>query len=139
MSAGDAHECRVKPNLRGLLQQLLDLRQGLGGGVLVQNDPDVGDTLLHALNALLVRSTDSADFQRVDLVDKAVCLVCQLTNDVVPLGEALVAAPALGEGSRVSTSTGVTAWTGNTFRTDALTVASVALGRSRPPGVAVAG
>lgn len=55
------------------------------------------------------------------------CLIGQLTNDVVPLGEALVAPTAVREGPREPTSTYITAWTRNTVHADAVTAAFVAL------------
>lgn len=125
-------------NSRGLSQQLLDLRQRLRGGILVEKGSDVGHTLLHPLHALLVRSADSAHLERVDLVDQAVRLVRQLTDDAVPLGEALVAAPAVGEGSGVSAGADVAARTRHTLHARALAAAFVTLRLGGPARVAVA-
>lgn len=106
---------------------MLDLGQWLRSRVLVQEDPDVGRALLHAVNGLLVWSTDSASFNGVDLVDEAVRLIGQLTNNVVPLSEALVAAVAVREGSRESTGADITARSGHTVNTDTVTADFVTL------------
>lgn len=43
---------------------------------MVQNDSDVSNALLHAVNRLPVWSADSTDFDGIDLVDEAVRLIC---------------------------------------------------------------
>lgn len=108
--------CNPNPNLtvnvilRGLLQQVLDLGQWLRGWVLVQQDLDVSDASLHTVNGLPVRSAGSAGFDSIDLVDEAVRLIGQLTDDIIPLCKTLVTAVAVWEGSRESTGADVAAW-----------------------------
>lgn len=109
------------------MQQLLDLGQRLRGRVLVQDDPDVGDAPLHAVDGLPVRPADSAGFDGVDLVDEAVRLIGQLTDDVIPVGKALVAAVAVGEGPGESAGADVTTWTGHAVHADAVTAGFVTL------------
>lgn len=109
------------------MQQLLDLGQWLRGRVLVKDSPDVGDAPLHAVNGLLVWSTDSAGFDGIDLVNKTVSLIGQLTNDLVPLSKTLVAATAVREGPGESTSTDIAVWTRNAFHADAVAAGFVTL------------
>ncbi len=97
------------------------------GRVLVQDDLNVRGAPLHALNGLPVRSTDAIGFDGIDLVDKAVCLIGQLTDDMVPLCEALVAAAAVREDPGEPAGTDVAAWTRNTLHADAATAAFVTL------------
>lgn len=104
---------------------------------LVQDDPDVSDALLQAVDGLFVWAADPAGFDGIDLVDEAVRLIRELADNLVPLGETLVAAAAVGEGSGVPTGTGVTAWTRDAFHADALTVAFVTLRLSDSASVAV--
>lgn len=94
---------------------------------MVEGDLYVGDASLHTVNRLPVRSADSIRFDGVDLVDEAVRLIGQLTNDVVPLSKALVAGAAVGEGPREPAGADVTAWTRNAVHTDTVTAAFVTL------------
>lgn len=109
------------------MQQLLGLAQRLRGWVLVQDDPDVSDAPLHAVDGLLVRSADTAGLHGVDLVDEAVCLIGQLTDNVIPLGEALVAPLAVGEGSREAAAADVASWARDPLHTDAVAAGFVTL------------
>lgn len=97
------------------------------GGVLVQDGADVGHALFHALEGLPVRPADPAGFEGVDLVDQAVRLIGQLPDDAVPLGEALVAGLAVGEGSGEAAGADVAAWPGDALHAHALAAAFVAL------------
>lgn len=55
------------------------------------------------------------------------CLIGQLADDMVPLGETLVAAAAVGEDPGESAGADVAAWTRNTLHADAVTAAFVTL------------
>lgn len=94
---------------------------------MVEDDLDVGDAPLHAVDGLPVRSADSTGFDGTDLVDEAVRLIGQLTDDVIPLSEALVAAAAVGEGPGEPAGADVAVWTRNAVHTDAVTAAFVTL------------
>lgn len=121
----------------GLLEQLLDVTQRLRCRVLAQDGADVGHTLLHVLNGLLVRPAHPADLEGVNLVDQAVRLVGQLPDDAVPLGKALVTRLAVGKSSREATGADVAAGPGHALHADALTAALVALRLGDAPRVAV--
>lgn len=77
---------------------------------MVQDDPDVSSTFLHALNGLPEGCTDPAGFNGVDLIDQPMRLIGQLTDDLVPFCETLVAAMAVWEGSGEPSSADVTPW-----------------------------
>lgn len=121
----------------GLLQELLDLAQWLRGRVLVQDGRDLSGASLHAVDGLPVRPTDSTGLNGVDLVDEAVCLIGQLADDGVPLGEALVAAVTVWEGARESAGAGVTARAGHALHAHTVTAGFVALLLSDAARVAV--
>lgn len=76
---------------------------------------------------MFVWSGDAAGLDGVHLVDQPVGLVGQLTYDHIPVGEALVAAFAVGEGARVATGADVTAGTRHALHAHAVTVGLVAL------------
>lgn len=123
---------------RGLLYQLLELGEGLGGGVLCQEVADGSGALLNAVYSVLVWACDAAGLDGVDLLHQPVGLVGQLANDGVPLGETLMAAHAVGELAREASSTGVTPGTRHTLHTHAVTRHLVALGLRGAPSVTVA-
>lgn len=76
---------------------------------------------------MFIGSGDAASLDGVHLVDQPVGLIGQLTHDQVPVGEALVAAFAVGEGARVATGADVTAGTRHALHAHAVTVGLVAL------------
>lgn len=106
---------------------MLDLRQWLRSGVLVQEDPNVCNTSLHTVNGFPVRSADSTGFDGVDLVDEAVRLIGQLTNDIIPLGKALMTAVAVWEDSRESTGADIAARPRHAVHTHTVTIDFVTL------------
>ena len=122
-----------------MFQQALDLRQGLGGGVLGQQGADVRGARLEVVHGLLVGPRDAAGLDAVQLGDQSVGLVGQLPDHHVPVGEALVAPLAVGEGSRVSTGADVAARPGRPLHAHAAAAGFVALLLGGAPGVAVTG
>lgn len=109
------------------MQQLLDIGQWLRGWVLVEDGPDVGDAPLHAVHGIPVWSADSAGFDGIDLVDKTVSLIGQLTDDLVPLSKTLVAVATVREGPGESASTDIAVWTRNAIHADAVAAGFVTL------------
>lgn len=76
---------------------------------------------------MFIGSGDAASLDGVHLVDQPVGLVGQLTYDHIPVGEALVAAFAVGEGARVAPGAEITAGTRHTLQAHTVTVGLVAL------------
>lgn len=124
-------------DVRSLLQQGLDLSEGLSCRVLGQNVTDGACTPLYVVDGVLVGSSDAAGFNSVDFLHQSVGLVGEVSYDYVPFSEALVAAFTVWELAKVAPSARVTTWARHPLHTHAVACDFVTLLLSNSSGVTV--
>lgn len=126
-------------NIRSLLQQALDLSEGLSGGVLGQKFTDGIGASFHVVDGVLVGPCDATGFNGIHFLHQSVCLVSEVSYDHIPFSEALVAPFTVWEFTKVTPSTSVTAGSRHTLHTHTMSCGFVTLLLSNSSGVTVTG
>lgn len=110
-----------------MFEKPLDFREWFSGWILSQYVADRVGAAFNFIDGGLVGSRNATGFDGVDLLDQSVCLVCEVADDYVPFGKALVAAVAVWKLAGVTAGARVASGPGHALHAHTVTHDLVAL------------